>query len=90
MTVRAVRSAMLGIMALVTGCGAPDDSDTPQAPMPARTWRYFVAHPPELEAMQATCRTWAGSGAPAGAEPAVVTTNCRAAAFAKSQLQRIK
>jgi len=37
--------------------------------------------------MQKICREWAGSTAPKDTEPAVVSTNCRAAAFAKSQLQ---
>ena len=37
--------------------------------------------------MQKICREWAGSTAPNDTEPAVVMTNCRAAAFAKSQLQ---
>ena len=82
-----MRSATLGIALLMAGCGAPDGSAAPQADMPARTWQYFVAHPAEIEPMQKVCRGWAGSGVAAGAEPAVVMTNCRAAAFAKSQLQ---
>jgi hypothetical protein len=55
--------------------------------MLARTWQYYVAHPREIEAMQTICRQWSAGTAPAGAEPAVVATNCRAAAFARSQLQ---
>jgi len=70
----------------MAGCG----TSAPQADMPARTWRYFVAHPAEIEAMQKICREWAGSGGPAESEPAVVTTNCRAAAFAQSQLRLSK
>lgn len=58
----------------------------PQPDMAARTWRYYVANPGEIESMQKICRDWAGSNTPAEAQPAVVTTNCRAAAFAKSQL----
>lgn len=85
-----MRSATLGIALLMAGCGAPSGSAAPQADMRARTWRYFVAHPAEIEPMQKICREWAGSAAPAGAEPAVVETNCRAAAFAKSQLQLSK
>ena len=71
---------------LLAGCG----TSAPPADMPARTWRYYAAHPAEIETMQKVCREWAGSGAAAGAEPAVITTNCRAAAFARSQLQRGK
>lgn len=81
------RPATLFIALLTAGCSAPNGSSAPQPDMPARTWEYFVAHPAEIEPMQKVCREWAGSGAPAGAEPAVVATNCRAAAFAKSQLQ---
>ncbi len=81
MTMRAMTP---GIALLIAGCGTA----APSADMPARTWQYYVAHPAEIEPMQKTCREWAGSNAPAGAEPAVVATNCRAAAFARSQLQR--
>lgn len=77
-----MRAAIFGTVLLVTGCG----QSTPQAEMPARTWRYYVANPGEIEPMQRICREWAGSTAPADTQPAVVTTNCRAAAFAKSQL----
>src|SRR3546814_15236825 len=55
--------------------------------MPVRTWQYYVAHPQEIEAMQKICREWSAGNAPAASEPAVVATNCRAAAFAKSQRQ---
>lgn len=68
---------------LVAGCG----TSAPQADMPARTWQYYAAHPQEIEAMQKICREWSAGNAPAASEPAVVTTNCRAAAFAKSQRQ---
>jgi hypothetical protein len=68
---------------LVAGCG----TSAPPADMPARTWQYYVAHPQEIETMQKICREWSAGNAPAAAEPAVVTTNCRAAAFAKSQRQ---
>lgn len=54
--------------------------------MPARDWRYYVANPGQIEPMQNICREWAGSNAPSSAQPAVITTNCRAAAFAKSQI----
>ena len=54
--------------------------------MPARDWRYYVANQGEIGQMQKICREWAGANAPADTQPAVVTTNCRAAAFAKSQL----
>ena len=78
-----MRSAALILTTALAACGR----SAPPADMAARTWQYFVAHPDEIEPMQKTCREWAGSGAPEGAQPAVVTTNCRAAAFAKSQLQ---
>ena len=71
------------IVLLVAGCG----TSAPRADMPARTWQYYVAHPQEIEAMQEICREWSAGSAPAAAEPAVVATNCRAAAFAKSQRQ---
>jgi hypothetical protein len=71
---------------LLTGCG----QSTLQSDMPARDWRYYVANSGEIEPMQKICREWAGSNAPADTQPAVVTTNCRAAAFAKSQLQLSK
>ena len=78
-----MRSAIICAGLLLVGCG----KSTPQADMPARDWRYYVANPDEIEPMQKICREWAGSTAPTDTEPAVVTTNCRAAAFAKSQLQ---
>ena len=68
---------------LIAGCSGT----APQDDMPARSWKYYVAHPAEIEPMQKICREWSGSSAPAASQPAVVTTNCRAAAFAKSQLQ---
>lgn len=78
-----MRSAIICTGLLLAGCG----TSTPQAEMPARDWRYYVANPDEIEPMQKICREWAGSTAPKDTEPAVATTNCRAAAFAKSQLQ---
>jgi hypothetical protein len=55
--------------------------------MPARDWKYYVAHPGDIEPMQKICLQWSASNAPAVAEPAVVAANCRAAAFAKSMLK---
>ena len=78
-----MRSAIICTGLALAGCG----TSTPQAEMPARDWRYYVANPDEIEPMQKICREWAESTAPKDTEPAVVTTNCRAAAFAKSQLQ---
>lgn len=78
-----MRSAIICTGLLLAGCG----KSAPQANMPARDWRYYVANPDEIEPMQKICREWAGSTAPNDTEPAVVMTNCRAAAFAKSQLQ---
>jgi len=82
-----VRAASLTIAILVTGCGAPNGSGTPQAETRSRTWKYYAAHPSEIEPMQKVCREWSASNAPAAAEPAVIATNCRAAAFAKSMLK---
>ena len=79
-----LRIATVSIALLIAGCGP---SPAPPADMPARTWQYYVAHGEEIEAMQAICRKWSASDTPAGSQPAVVTGNCRAAAFAKSQLQ---
>jgi len=81
-----MRAAPVIIAFLLAGCGTSDSPDA-QTDMPSRTWRYYVAHPAEIEPMQNICRKWSGSNAPAGLEPAVVVTNCRAAAFARSQLQ---
>lgn len=78
-----LRIAALLIALMVAGCGKA----APSADMPARTWQYYVAHPQEVEAMQKICREWSAGHGPAESEPAVVTTNCRAAAFAKSQRQ---
>ncbi|MGD9810013.1 MAG: hypothetical protein AB7U35_01595 [Sphingobium sp.] len=78
-----MRIAASLIVLLVAGCG----KSAPPADMPARTWQYYVAHPQEIEAMQKICHEWSAGSAPAAAEPAVVATNCRAAAFAKSQRQ---
>lgn len=78
-----MRSAIICTGLALAGCG----TSTPHADIPARDWRYYIANPDEIEPMQKICREWAGSTAPNDSEPAVVTTNCRAAAFAKSQLQ---
>jgi hypothetical protein len=81
-----MRVAALLTAILLAGCG----QSAPQSAMPARSWEYYVANPAEIEPMQKICRSWSGSSAPAASQPAVVTTNCRAAAFAKSQLQLTK
>jgi hypothetical protein len=81
-----MRVAALLTAMLVAGCG----QSAPQSAMSARSWEYYVAHPAEIEPMQKICRDWSGSSAPTGSQPAVVTTNCRAAAFAKSQLKLTK
>lgn len=78
-----IRSAPLAIGLLLPGCG----TSAPPSDMPARTWKYYVANPAEIEPMQAICKQWSGANAPSGAQPAVVTTNCRAAAFAESMLK---
>ena len=82
-----VRAASLAIAILVTGCGAPNGSGSPQAETSKRTWKYYAAHPSEIEPMQKICREWSASNASAAAEPAVIATNCRAASFAKSMLK---
>lgn len=79
-----LRPAIFCMALLLAGCGG----SAPQADMPARTWRYYVDHPGEIAPMQKICREWAGSAAPAETQPAVVTSNRRAAAFARLQLQR--
>ena len=81
MRVAAVLAAML-----ITGCG----ETAPQADGQPRSWQYYAEHPAEIEPMQRICREWSGSSGPAASQPAVVTTNCRAAAFAESQLQLAK
>ena len=78
-------AALLAVMPVV-GCG----EIAPRSDVQPRSWEYYVAHPAEIEPMQKICREWSGSSAPAEAQPAVVTTNCRAAAFAKTQLQLTK
>ena len=78
-----MQSAIICTGLLLAGCG----TSTPQSDIQPRDWRYYVANAHEIETMQKICREWAGSTAPKDTEPAVVTTNCRAAAFAKSQLQ---
>ena len=78
-----MRTAIICTGLALAGCG----KSAPQANIQPRDWRYYVANPDEIEPMQKICREWAGSTEPTDTEPAVVTTNCRAAAFAKSQLQ---
>lgn len=78
-----MRLAILCSALLLAGCG----QSTPPADMPARTWKYYVDHPGEIEPMQKICLQWAGSSLPADSQPAVVGTNCRAAGLAKSHLQ---
>ena len=78
-----VRSAIICIGLALAGC----EKSAPQADIQPRDWRYYVANAHEIEPMQKICRAWAGSTEPADTQPTVVTTNCRAAAFAKSQLQ---
>ncbi len=78
-----MRGAALVIAVFLTGCGAP----APQADMPARTWKYYVANPGEIEPMQKICRQWSGSDAPAASQPAVVTANCSAAGYAQARMK---
>jgi hypothetical protein len=77
-----MRSTIFCTALLLTGCG----DFAPQADIQPRDWRYYVANPQAIEPMQKICREWAGSNAPPDTQPAVVTNNCRAAAFAKSQI----
>lgn len=85
-----MRATPLTILMLLAGCAASETSDGTDSDMPARSWKYYAANPAEIGPMQEICRRWAGSNAPASAQPAVVTANCRAAAFAKSQLRLIE
>jgi hypothetical protein len=78
-----IRSTPLAITFLLAGCGTA----APSTDMPARSWKYYVANPAEIEPMQKICLQWSGSDAPAVAQPAVVTANCSAAAYAKSHLK---
>lgn len=78
-----IRSTPLAIGLLLAGCG----TSPPPSNMPARTWKYYVAHPAEIAPMQAICKQWAAANAPSETQPAVVTTNCRAAGFAKSMIK---
>ncbi len=82
-----MRAAPLTILLLLAGCAASETSEGTDRDMPARTWRYYTTHPAKIEPMQKIRRRWTGLNTPASAQPAVVMTNCRAAAFAKSQLQ---
>ena len=78
-----IRSTPLAIGLLLAGCGTP----APPSDMPARTWKYYVAHPAEIAAMQAICKQWSGANAPSETQPAVVATNCRGAGFAKLMIK---
>lgn len=78
-----MRAAPLLIALFLAGCG----SSTPQAVMPARDWKFYVAHPGDIEPMQKICLQWSASKGPAVAEPAVVAANCSAAAYAKAHLK---
>lgn len=78
-----MRSAIICAGLALAGCSEP----IPHSEITARNSRYYIANPAEIEPMQKICLEWAGSSLPADAQPAVITTNCRAAAFAKSQLQ---
>lgn len=78
-----IRAAPILLAVLLTGCGAA----APPADMPARTWKYYVANPGEIEPMQKICRQWSASHASAGSEPAVIAANCNAAAYAKAHLK---
>jgi hypothetical protein len=78
-----LRTAIFCTALLLVGCG----QSAPQADMSARTWQYYESHPDEIEPMQKICREWAGSAMPADTQAAVITPNCRAEAFAKSQIQ---
>lgn len=80
------RSAPLAIGLLLAGCG----TSAPPSDMPARTWKYYVANPAEIEPMQAICKQWSGANAPSGAQPAVVATNCSAATYAQARLKTMK
>jgi len=82
-----VRAAPLTIALLLAGCGSTETPGAPQADMPLRSWKFYQAHPAEIGPMQKICRAWSASNAPAASEPAVIATNCRAAAFAKSMLE---
>ena len=78
-----IRSTPLVIGLLLAGCG----TSAPPSDMPARTWKYYVANPAEIEPMQKICLQWSGSNAPAASQPAVVSANCSAAAYAKARLK---
>jgi hypothetical protein len=78
-----MRAAPFLIAVVLTGCG----SSTPQADMPARDWKYYVAHPDDIEPMQKICLQRSASNGPAVAEPAVIAANCSAAAYAKAHLK---
>ena len=82
-----MRAIPLLIASILAGCGSPENAGAPQAEMPARTWKHYVANPGDIEPMQKICLQWSGSNGPAGKEPAVIAANCRAATFAKSMLK---
>ena len=78
-----IRSAPLAIGLLLAGCG----TSAPPSDMPARTWKYYVANPAEIEPMQEICKRWSRSSAPAASQPAVVSRNCSAAAYAQARMK---
>ena len=78
-----MRPATLLIALFLAECGR----STPPADMPARDWKYYVAHPAAIEPMQKICLQWSASNAPATLVPAVITANCSAAAYAKAHLK---
>jgi hypothetical protein len=74
-----MRSSLLIVLAIVGGCGPT----TPPSDMPLRTWQHYAANPSEIEPMLEICQQWAASQVPVAETPAVVASNCSAAAFAK-------
>lgn len=77
-----MRAAPILITLFLAGCG----SSTPEN-MPARTWKYYVANPAEIEPMQQICKQWSASDVPAASQSAVVSGNCSAAAYAQARMK---